>query len=269
MFWLGTHRPDWLGRTAVPLLVSHRTLGPRKSLPRALGPWVLDSGGFSELSLYGAWRTTPGQYAEAVARYATEIGGLAWAAPMDWMCEPWIVDKTGLSIGEHQRRTVASFLRLRETAPTLPWVPVLQGFALGDYLRCLDLYAAAGVDLRAAPLVGVGSVCRRQGTAEAEGIFARLWQEGLRLHGFGLKTLGLRRFAGFLASSDSMAWSSDGRRQAARLRGGLSSKPCPGGRAHTDRTGCANCLDFALAWRDETLAAIGQAPRQWQLRLAA
>ena len=29
-----------------------------KTLPRARGRWALDSGGFSELSLYGEWRTS-------------------------------------------------------------------------------------------------------------------------------------------------------------------------------------------------------------------
>jgi hypothetical protein len=43
-FWLGTHKPGWLARTEVPLFVSHRTLGGRRELPRARGPWALDSG---------------------------------------------------------------------------------------------------------------------------------------------------------------------------------------------------------------------------------
>jgi hypothetical protein len=37
------------------------------------------------------------EYAGLVARYAEEIGGMDWAAPQDWMCEPWIIEKTGLS----------------------------------------------------------------------------------------------------------------------------------------------------------------------------
>lgn len=39
-FWLGTHQPQWLGRYEFPMMVSRRALAPRKSLPRALGPWV-------------------------------------------------------------------------------------------------------------------------------------------------------------------------------------------------------------------------------------
>ncbi len=34
-------------------------------------------------------------------RYRDEIGCLLWAAPHDWMCEPWITAKTGLTVAEH------------------------------------------------------------------------------------------------------------------------------------------------------------------------
>ncbi len=34
-------------------------------------------------------------------RYRDEIGCLLWAAPQDWMCEPWITAKTGLTVAEH------------------------------------------------------------------------------------------------------------------------------------------------------------------------
>jgi hypothetical protein len=53
-----------------------------------------------------------------VRRYRDEIGCLDWAAPQDWMCEPFILAKTGLSVREY-RRTVASYLRLTELAPDL------------------------------------------------------------------------------------------------------------------------------------------------------
>jgi hypothetical protein len=57
-FFLGTHMPHWLGLLDIPLFVSHRRLGRLKTLPRALGPWALDSGGFSELALFGESRST-------------------------------------------------------------------------------------------------------------------------------------------------------------------------------------------------------------------
>lgn len=109
-FWLGTHKAHWLEIADVPLMVSHRTLSTRKTLPRAQVPWVLDSGGFSELSLFGHWETSANEYVEAVECYADQIGNLRWAAVQDWMCEPHILRKTALSIEEHQVRSIISYL---------------------------------------------------------------------------------------------------------------------------------------------------------------
>lgn len=239
-FYLGVHRPNWLGRTDVPLFVSHRVLRDRKSFHRATGPWALDSGGFTEVNMHGEWRTTVAEYVEAVERYQGGVGGMEWAAPQDWMCEPIVIDKTGLSVREHQERTVANYLDLRGQGP---FIPVLQGWERDEYLRCIDLYGEAGVDLAAEPVVGVGSVCRRQDTAFATELFTELAAGGLRCHGFGVKVTGLRKYGHLLASADSMAWSYRARR----------SEPLPG----CEHRNCANCLRFALRWR-ETLA-MGQA----------
>ena len=62
VFYLGTHMTGWLAHVGVPLFVSHRRLARRKTLPQARTGWALDSAGFSELSLYGGWRTTPEEY---------------------------------------------------------------------------------------------------------------------------------------------------------------------------------------------------------------
>lgn len=244
-FFLGTHQPGWLSRTDVPLFVSDRRLRGYKKLPRATTRWALDSGGFTELSTHGSWACgpTPAQYVDSVRRYAEEIGQLAWAAPQDWMCEPWILTKTGLPLLEHLRRTVDNYLHLREIAPDLPFVPVVQGWRRDDYLACVDLYDRAGVDLSSVPVVGLGSVCRRQATGEAELIVDALRAAGVsRLHGFGFKVLGLRRCGSRLASADSMAWSIDARR-----------KPPLAGCTHLN---CANCLRYALLWRRRVLDSI-------------
>jgi len=244
-FWLGTHRPYWLGQTDVPLMVSHRTLGARKRLPRASAPWVLDSGGYSELSMYGEWRTAARTYSAAVYRYAQEIGMLEWAAVQDWMCEPWILKKTGFDTLEHQYRSVVSYLELRLRAPDLPWMPVLQGWEPDDYLRHYDLYERAGVSLAALPIVGIGSVCRRQSVRGAIDLLVHLSGAGVKLHGFGLKMTALRSLASFLTSSDSMAWSYE-----AMSRGIQCNAPC------------ANHMHYALEWRERVLASMDTVPFQ-------
>ncbi len=244
-FYLGTHRPTWLWRvTDVPLFVSHRVLRDRRSaFPRATTPWALDSGGFTELNLHGRWVTSPREYVDEVHRYTEQIGGLEWASPQDWMCEPWVVAKTGLSVAEHQRRTVDNYLTLRDLAPDLPFIPVLQGWELGDYHAHVDAYTAAGVDLAGQPVVGIGSVCRRQHTGQIAAILDSLHARGIAMHGFGVKTEGLRSYGELLASADSLAWSYRARREA---RMGNTHPGC----SHST---CANCMTYALAWRQQLL----------------
>lgn len=246
VFYLGTHEPAWLSRVGIPLFVSHRRLARYRQLPVARCQWALDSGAFSELRMHGRWMLAPEAYVAAVRRYQDEITHLAWAAPQDWMCEPFIVARTGLSVREHQRRTVASVLELRALAPELPIIPVVQGWTLDDYLACVGMYATAGVDLTKEYLVGLGSVCRRQSTEEIAAIVVRLHGLGLRLHGFGVKTEGLRLYGAYLASADSMAWSLRGR----HVRG--CSHRTPPQRIPESE---ANCLPFAREWRHRVLSA--------------
>ena len=252
-FYLGTGKPIWLERSEVPWMVSHRSLRDRRRLPRARAPWVLDSGGYTELSLHGAWQTDARTYVAAVERYADEMGHMAWAAIQDWMCKPWILKKSGLTVAEHQYRSVTSYLELMLRAPHIAWCPVLQGWEPADYLRHVDMYERAGVALRSLPVVGIGSVCRRQGTRGAIDLLVRLRSEGIRLHGFGLKTTALQSLASFLESSDSMAWSY----QAWKRKLRCGDPPAT----------CANHMHRALEWRDDVLASLNTVPFQLGLPL--
>lgn len=245
-FYLGIHHGHWLRTVPVPVFVSHVTLAKyKRALPKRLpgAIWALDSGAFSQIGEYGRWVMTPREYITAVRRYRDEIGGLQWAAPMDWMCEPGMLAKTGLSVAEHQARTIESVQELRALGPDLPIAPVLQGWDLPSYVTCVRLYAEAGIDLAAEPIVGLGSVCRRQGTDEIGWIVTTLADQfGLEnLHGFGVKSLGIAKYGAALASSDSMAWSQDGRHVAGCAHGT---------RGKTE----ANCIAYGLEWRERMLA---------------
>jgi hypothetical protein len=249
VFFLGTHHPGWLSTAQVPLFVSDRRLRGYRTLPRAATTWALDSGGFTELSRYGTWEHGPTmqQYAAAIRRYRDDIGHLAWAAPQDWMCEPAITARTGLTVAEHQRRTITSVLALRAADPGLPVIPVLQGWTVSDYLRCADAYSQAGIDLRAEPVVGLGSVCRRQATTAIDLIIRALRAHGItRLHGFGVKLQGLLTCGHLLASADSMAWSFAARRQP----------PLPG--CELRHINCANCPRYALTWHAKVCASLSR-----------
>ncbi|MFE3003158.1 hypothetical protein ACFXG4_50525 [Nocardia sp. NPDC059246] len=261
-FYRGTHQPHWLTRTTEALFISDTRLRDRKSFPRAQGEWALDSGGFTQLQKHGSWDSvSPGEYVARVRRYRDEIGNLEWAAPQDWMCEPIIIHGgrigktvfagTHLSVTEHLHRSVGNLLDLRSLAPDLPIAPTIQGFKRADYELCLDLYAKAGIDLAAEPIVAIGSVCRRQNTREAAEIITAITDAvpGIRLHGFGIKTSGLADYGSLLASSDSTAWSDTAHKEKILL---------PGCTGHIN---CANCLRWAFQWREKVLALAGHATR--------
>ncbi|WNI20143.1 DUF7221 family queuine tRNA-ribosyltransferase-like protein [Actinacidiphila sp. ITFR-21] len=242
-FWLGVHRPSWLARADVPMFVSNRQMARLKSLPRAVGSWALDSGGFTEITTYGEWRTSPEQYVKLIRRYHDEVGGLAWASQQDFMCEEKALRMTGLTIEQHQDLTVRNFLTLRGLAPELRIIPVVQGWLRPHYMRCVEKFMAAGVDLTQEPLVGVGSICRRPSTHVAGWILEDLHAAGLKLHAFGYKKSGLPASWPHVASADSMAWS----------KGGRYERTCG---THKSES---NCLDHAMWWRGELLDRLADA----------
>lgn len=242
-FYLGTHETSWVGRAGVPLFISHRRLARlKRTLPKAIAPFALDSGGFSELSLFGGWRTTPLEYVQAVVRYDREIGKLDWAASQDWMNEPDMLARTGLTVREHQRRTVANYIELvalwdQHSDASCPFMPTVQGYLPAQYRDCLMMYADAGVDLGASPIVGVGSVCRRQHTDEIRAVLEVILEiePEIELHGFGVKHRGLAIYGDYLTSFDSTSWSINARKNP-RLPG-------------CTHVSCSNCMLWALRWR--------------------
>ena len=245
LFFLGTHHPHWLRTVEVPLFVSRRALTRYKTLPRrprgAL--WALDSGGFTEIAMHGKWVTSAAHYAADVIRYRDEVGGLLFAAPQDWMCEPDMLKRTGLTVREHQARTIRSVEELRSLGA--PVIPVLQGYAPHEYHEHVEAYERAGFDLRAEPLVGIGSVCRRQNMRVATELVTSIAARGIALHGFGFKTLGLRACGSSLRSADSLAWSLHARKRA-------PLPECTGRHAR-----CNNCPIYALNWRRNLLRSLG------------
>jgi hypothetical protein len=277
-FYLGTHMVNWLWSddpafNGTTFFVSYNRFIQRKTpFPRARHAHCRDSGGFTHLKKHGRWTIPAGQYVADNRRWDSELGPAEWIAPRDWMCEPWVIygknqhldpshrdyfhgtrEARGLgpfdeeqdldtAVAIHQRYTVDDYLELTSLAPDLPIIPVLQGWTLEQYQRCADMYAAAGVDLAAQPVVGLGSVCRRQASEEIEQIVRHFASQGLKLHGFGVKTKGLSAYADDLVSADSMAWSDVARKEKIRLSG------------HTHKN-CANCPTYALAWRSRVLAA--------------
>lgn len=216
-------------------------------------PWTLDSGAYTELDRTGGWSLTAGTWAGLVRRWSDEAGSLVAAAVQDWLCHPAALERTGLTVEEHQARTVRSVLDLLDLAPDLPWLPTLQGWRVDDYLRHRDQYAAAGVDLAGFGLVGVGSIASRQDSANVAWLFERLHRDGLgNLHAFGAKTSGLERWGYAVASADSMAWSFVARRE--------NVKVCEAKHAR-----CTNCLVWAEQWYRQVAHLVGRPVQQLAL----
>jgi hypothetical protein len=211
-FFVGLHQPSDAPHFA-RCLISVNRLRTRTSRFGAQC-WILDSGAFTELSTHGHYRHGVAEYGEQVRRWA-EDPTLVAAVAQDYMCEPFIIAKTGLSIAEHQDRTIERYDQLLTIAPDAPLMPVIQGYAPEDYAHHTATY---GRRIAPAAWVGVGSICKRNGTPEAIVAVLTAIKEvrpDLRLHGFGIKLTALRddRVRALLASADSAAWSYAARRE--------------------------------------------------------
>jgi hypothetical protein len=213
IFYIGLHHVNH-ARHFENCFISVNRLRDRRS-DFVVKNWILDSGAFTEISKYGHYRSPVSEYVEQVNRWA-KCGNLEMAVTQDYMCESFILTKTGLSIEEHQRLTIERYDELRRLTE-VAIMPVLQGYEAEDYLRHLDSYGNRLVeDMR----VGVGSICKRNSDIR---VIARILEAiknarpDLLLHGFGLKTTALadNYVLSLLYSADSMAWS-----YAARRNGG-------------------------------------------------
>lgn len=270
-FFTGLHQPSDAKHFDAAFISVNR-LRQRKS-PMTAGDWIMDSGAFTEISTHGHYRHNVAEYAAEIRRWATNGSGrLLAASAQDWMCEdvvlkraaiaegtlaappcfdhasphsfrklakwPWAYEGQGArQLDLHQLRTIDRFdeLRAEDTAGAYI-LPVLQGFAPGDYVRHLEMY---GDRLTPGMWVGVGSVCKRNGKPEQVAAVLLAIKEArpdLRLHGFGLKTTALAHplVRSLLETADSMAWSFNARkngrnandwREAVRWVGAITARP--------------------------------------------
>ena len=195
-----------------PIMISINRLRKRKS-DFAAGDWIMDSGAFSEISTYGDYRYGVAEYAEQIKRWK-RCGNLLTAVSQDYMCEPFILQKTGLAVIEHQTKTIRRYDALIAQNTGVYIMPVLQGFEPNDYAEHIESY---GNRLGENAWVGVGSVCKRNANPRAiERVLLAIKTQrpDLKLHGFGIKKTALSSglVQELLYSADSMAWSFAARR---------------------------------------------------------
>lgn len=172
---------------------------------------ALDSAGFVAMVRYGDYRWTVNDYVDLAGSFPW-----AWWASMDYCCEPQIAhDK--VEVRDRVRRTAEGYVsclaKARDRGIPDP-MPVLQGWAVDDYLCSVDL-------LKDPPsLVGVGSVCRRDlhgpdGLISILAALDRVLPKHVALHLFGVKGTAIPLLLGHprIASVDSMAWDAACRRE--------------------------------------------------------
>lgn len=203
-FYVGLHQVSdckHFGRS----FVSVNRLVKRKS-DFVVNDWIMDSGAFSQIYNKGEHMPVE-EYASLINRWKT-CGNLIAAVSQDYMCESFILKKTGMTVHQHQELTIERYKALKSLTDVYI-LPVLQGYEPDEYAEHVRMY---GDLLPYGAYVGVGSVCKRNAKPlSALAVFEAIKniRPDLRLHGFGLKLTALQdaRIFALLESSDSMAWS--------------------------------------------------------------
>lgn len=212
--------------------------------------WIMDSGAFSEISLNGKYTYSVDEYLNCVLENEPNI-----FVTMDWMCEPHIIEKTGLSIKDHLNRTIDAHIKIKEKIDHMniksDFMGTIQGWKIDDYLKCIDMLKEHGL---IEEHLGIGSICRRNADKEILKIIKTIHGElpNVKLHGFGIKLSLLKSVVAnkLLHSCDSMAWSFAGRK--------VKKKPCID--CHSKCKNCANCHIFMSDW----LEKINQRMEKWE-----
>jgi len=240
IFYLGTHMLNH-ARNFDKCFISANRLERYRTLKAH--DWILDSGAFSEIKNHGRFRNSAQNYADLINHFR-QFGNLEMAVSQDYMCEPAMLERTGLTVKDHQKLTIERYDALIKLTDVLI-MPVLQGYEPKEYAEHLDMY---GDRLKYGMRVGVGSVCKRNGDpkqiiAVLEAIKAK--RPDLKLHGFGIKITALSDayIISMLYSADSMAWSMSARRNGRN----------------------ANALTEAIAWQKHLETVKGTKGRQLSL----
>jgi hypothetical protein len=134
-FFVGVHHPNdgWpLSLRGHQVCISANTLRHRSGGIAFVGQydgWMLDSCAFTQVTLKGGFEQTPDDYARLIRQFGDwPDSGLEVAVSQDWMCESFVLERTGLTVADHQRLTIERFdAILAAGTGRVPLMPVLQG----------------------------------------------------------------------------------------------------------------------------------------------
>jgi hypothetical protein len=208
-FFTGLHQPSDAQHFDASFVSVNRLRGRKSSF--MVGDWIMDSGAFTTIAKHGGYPSPVSEYAADIRAICGRQmhGNLLAVVAQDYMCEAWMLAKTGLTVADHQRLTIERYDALLACHQGVYVIPVLQGYTPESYVDHVRQY---GARLAQGAWVGVGSICKRNGDPAA------IWRvlnaikterSDLRLHGFGLKLTALKSglIRDMLETADSMAWS--------------------------------------------------------------
>ncbi len=217
-------------------------------LPGHITERAADSGGYVATRRWGGYRYGPGEYVAWLRTF-----GPAWAATMDFCCEPEIAADPA-AVRDRQHRTTEMAWRIWRGYRDTPWcwVPTVQGWSVEDYIRHAAELAPLVEEMQAhygrdsAWRVGIGTLCRRADAAMVRSVACVVAAAlpGAPLHLWGVKASVLRAHVELpnVVSADTAAWNGRWGRAIERQRAsGLSESrydyqvALPGYAARMDR----------------------------------
>ena len=137
-FFPGLHHPH-IAHHFPRAMISINTIRKRKSGFK-VNDWVLDSGAFTQIRKHRGYPNPPEDYTAEVSRWSTN-GNMLWATAQDYMTEPIMSEKTGLTVADHQAPTIERYDRISAAVPPhIHILPVLPGFDPVEYGDCVSLY---------------------------------------------------------------------------------------------------------------------------------
>lgn len=186
IFYPGLHQPSDAKRFE-RCCISVKRLKTRRA-PLMCPHVLLDFGAFTELAQHGRYRASVQAYANEIKRlHHWGVAAIDAAVTQDFMCEPFMLAKTGLTVEDHQRLTIERYDALLACRLPVPLMPVLQGYTPAEYLDHLEAYGARlelrlgrrGQRVQAQCQAGRGvhgARCDCHGASRSQA--ARLWSEG-------------------------------------------------------------------------------------------
>lgn len=230
-------QPSWLQQTDVPISIPWSVLSSRRRFKRSKGPWII---GRPVVEMFPNINLP--FYANIVDQ-CLDLGLRHATTPWYTHDIQYVPDMRTL-----QKQSTENYMRLHDLIPGR-FLPVIHAYSPDDVDFALNIYEAYGALW--SPAVQIKGytpsvhVIRKfaLGVLPAErwarrDVVRDICSRGIELHAHGLNWVRLRDLSPYIVSADSDSWRSVGRRT--RMDG------CN----HKD---CANCLRFALSWRDEAI----------------